>query len=915
MEPLYIVDGSGYIYRAFFGVQPLSTSSGLPTNALFGFTRMLIKLLRDLKAHYIVVAFDTAEPTFRHRMFSEYKANREECPADLVPQLPYFRKIVQAFGIQALELPGYEADDIIATLTNCFASPNQRVVIVSGDKDLTQLVTEDVEVYDAMRDIHYDVNGVVEKFGVRPNQIIDYLSLVGDSSDNVPGIRGVGPKSAQLLIQHFGSVEKLLEQPENIEKIRGLRGAAAIRGKVESDPAALRLSYDLIRLDSNVAPYNGMSDIQDFRWHGASSSLIQPLLEELEFANLAKSVPYNNGSESLSSNATRLDLDSKAYAAGESRRYHTVTTKDFDRFLDQLSGAKQFAFDTETTSLDVWSCNLVGLSFSWQEGVAYYLSVGSTLEPESNLDFRLIKERLSPIFAAPEVKKFGLNLKFDLNVLAAHGIPVRGVSFDSMLASYLLSPDRRQHGLSALTRVHLKETMQSFEELVGDAAHIGEVPVAAVTQYACHDADASYRLQPIMNGLLGPRTECSLRRVFEDLEMPLLPVLSQMEQVGIAIDLDFLSGLEQEFRRELAELEQRIHQLAGGPFNLNSPKQLSEVLFERLAISTAGIKKRESHYSTDESVLTKLSSKYPIAKELLQYRELFKLNSTYIVALQRLVNPKTVRIHTSFNQAVASSGRLSSSDPNLQNIPIKGERGRKIRQAFVARTGDVLISADYSQIELRVLAHMSGDENLVQAFINDDDIHSRTAREIFGEFAVAGDSSGHFRRLAKTINFGIVYGMGAFRLADQLGISRAQAQQYIDQYFARYPKVKRFFSEITQRCESEGYVETIYGRRRYLRDIDTSGRDAGYARRSLENFPLQGSAADIIKAAMVRLASELQSFSDSARLVLQVHDELLVECKEELAKDVSQTMVHVMEGAVSLQVPLKVETKIAKQWS
>lgn len=945
MTPLYLIDGSGYIFRAYYAVAPLTNSKGLSTNALFGFTRMLLKLLRDKKAEQIAVTFDTGEPTFRHKRYEAYKANRAECPADLVPQMPYFRKLVQALGIQSLEKPGVEADDIIATIALRVA-PKQPVVVVSGDKDLLQLVGDGITVFDPMRDSSYSPAKVREKLGVDPGQVRDYLALIGDTSDNVPGVKGIGPKTAQRLIEHFGSLEELYKKTNEIEGLSGLRGAKGVREKIESSLEVLRLSAELVSLDTAVEPFDKIETGEGFRWHGAVRELAAPLLAELEFGSMLDTLPFGGevppavitvDSEPIVLHPPVTDLSMTGgaipnglLATAPTKHYETITRERLPSFLAELRAVPRFAFDTETTSLDVLSAELVGISISWTPHSAYYLPLtGSFLkrpgadlwsvpaDERQYLDPDVVLAGLGPIFADPTVKKVGVNVKFDIGILAEHGYTVEGVDFDAMICSYVLNPDRRQHGLKALAERFLGEQMVTFEQMVGDASDAGSVPLETIAPYACHDADASFHLAVVMDKMLGEQTESarSLRSVFERIEMPLAPVLSRIERAGIRLDIPYLEGVGREFTAELESLEKRIHELAGRVFNINSPKQLGVVLFEELKLPTQGVRKNQSGYSTDANVLALLAPHHEIATQLLEYRELHKLQTTYVDSLKRLVNPKTGRIHTSFNQTIAATGRLSSSDPNLQNIPIRNPRGRRLRKAFIAAPDSVLISADYSQIELRVLAHLAEDKNLSDAFRSGADIHQRTAEEIFGADAARTPAEAkELRRVAKTINFGIVYGMGAFRLAGELGISRKQAQEYIDGYFGRYPNVQRYFDSLRQQIEREGYVETLFGRRRYAHELDTSGRDAGYAERSLLNAPIQGSAAEIIKAAMIELDRRLAPFGERARMVLQVHDELVVEVRSELQNELVEVVRSCMESAVSLDVPLRVDVRSGTSW-
>ena len=911
MEPLFLVDGSGYIYRAFYAIQPLSNSKGLPTNALLGFTRMLAKLIRDKNAKYIAIAFDTAEPTFRHVKYSEYKANRKEVPAELVPQFEYFQPIAEALGIKVLVKPGFEADDIIGTICKRFSSPEQKITVVSGDKDLTQLVDGSVEVWDGMRDIRYDRGGVKSKFGVFPEQIVDFLALTGDTSDNVPGIRGIGPKTAEALLGRFGTIDQMLANIPEIEQIEGLRGAKGVRAKIESSVEALRLSRELVRLECDVEPFNGFDGIDLFEWNGVDQTRAAPLFSELEFEQVLNGLRVSD--QSLTAQAAAGSSAGSSDRAEE--EFVIITASALPGFAADLKQQPIFAFDTETSSLEVHTCRLVGISISWQDGKGFYLPIDCDDEKERCLDSASVLELLGPIFSDPAAKKIGANLKFDIGVLEQHGYRVEGAAFDVMLASYVLTPDRRQHGLKDLAANHLNVQMKTYEQTVGDHDSIAAVPIDDVARYAGHDAEATWRLKAVLEKQLGERgSKPSLRSVFEDIEMPLVPVLSKIERTGIKVDLALLERLDTSYTAELAQLEQEIQHHAGSTFNINSPKQLSEILFDRLGISAKGVRKTQGGYSTDAEVLSKLAPEHPIAAKLLEYRELFKLKTTYVEALRRLARPDTARVHTSFNQAVAATGRLSSSDPNLQNIPIRNIRGRELRKVFIAEEGYKLISADYSQIELRLLAHLSGDSSLQQAFVRGEDIHLATAKELFGGALIGESEMKDLRRVAKTINFGIVYGMGAFRLAGELGISRSQAQQYIDSYFGRYPRVRKYFDELTEQSERLGYVESLFGRRRYSRDINTSGRDSGYANRSLLNAPLQGSAAEIIKLAMINLFRIYKDLDSDVRMVLQVHDELVFEVRESSADSAAETIRREMESAVKLLVPLKVDLSISSNW-
>ena len=897
METIYLVDGSGYIFRAYYAVAPLSTSSGMPTNALLGFTRMILKLLKDKKANNIAVAFDMGKPTFRHELYSEYKANRIECPEDLKTQMPYFRKIVQALGLACVEKEGFEADDIIATIAQKLATDETPVMIVSGDKDLTQLVNKNIIVWDAMRDITYDEWAVKEKFGVNPEQIRDYLAIVGDSSDNVPGIKGLGPKAAQRLLEEYGNIEKLLENIKQVQTLSGLRGAKGIQEKIESSIEILRLSQQLVSLDNQVTPFSEITDHNQLSWSGPKSDELEALFTELEFNSMIES-------------AHRVSNGRGLKELAKSKNYNLAP--NLTELAEKLSAAKSFAFDTETSSLDPISAELIGASFSVKDDEAYFVGFASH-DPNAKLvSLEEFKKIFSPIFANPEIKKSGSNLKFDIEVLKAKGVEVKGVEFDSLLAAHILNPDRRDYGLKSLALKLLGEHMVSYKELAGEAESLLEVPYDRLANYACHDADAALKVSKKLQLLLSKPGNENLNRVFAEIEMPLVEVLADMELAGIKIDAEYLAALSEELGMELGVLTTKIQALAGEEFNLNSPKQLGEVLFEKMKIPSKGVKKTQLGFSTNSAVLEKLLPEHEIIALILEYRELHKLKSTYVDALPPMINPITGRIHANFNQAIAATGRLSSNDPNLQNIPIKNARGRKIREAFKAKEGSQFIIADYSQIELRILAHLSEDAALSKAFVDGEDIHSRTAHELFGADLFSDQKE--LRRIAKTINFGIIYGMGAFRLSKELEIPRNKAQEYIDQYFARYPKVQQYFDALRKQIETLGYVETLFGRRRFKNDIDAAGRDPSYAERALLNAPLQGSASEIIKKAMINLHQVLAKFGQDARIVSQVHDELIIEASENLLDQVYPLVISAMENAVELNVPLKVEARVRYNW-
>lgn len=914
MPKLILIDGSGYIYRAFYAVtQPLTNSEGLPTNGLYGFTKMLTKLLnkeltRDSKTH-IAIAFDTAEPTFRHERFEAYKANRSEAPEDLVPQFPYFREIAKFMGFSILEQAGVEADDLIGTLAKKFEFAEQdgepfEIKIISGDKDLSQLVSDKISVYDAMRDITYDRDRVIEKFGIPPEKIVDYLAIVGDTSDNVPGIKGVGPKGACALLNHFGSIDDIISRVDEISTIKGLRGAANIQSTISGSINELLLSRELVTLKLDCEPLLSECTIEHLEFTGPEPQNLRELFEFLDFKNL-----YDEFIKKFSHTVEK-----------ERALVEVITRDNFPVLVEALRDQQELSIDLETDSLEVRSTKIIGIGFSiksGQEYSQYYVPFLSELpQYQNHLTLNEFIENFGHILSNQKILKIGSNLKFDYQVLKSNGIELKGIGFDTMIASYCLSPDMRDHGLKSLALRYLSAEMTTYDDLtLNGSVPLSEIPVQEVANYCGEDVLRSFELKEFLEDKLKTIGGFDLIELFTNIEMPLVPVLGDMELAGIKVDTEYLNNLADHFASELALLEDQIKKLAGRDFNVNSPKQLSEILFNDLSLPTKGIKKTTHGFSTDSDSLLKLKDHHDIANNLLEYREIFKLKSTYVDALLRLADEETHRIHANFNQSVTATGRLSSSNPNLQNIPIRNQRGRLLRNAFVADEGCDLVIADYSQIELRLLAHLSKDPTLIDSFLNDEDIHLRTAKELFGEIALAGAESKELRRAAKTINFGIVYGMGAIRLADELAISRKEAESYISGYFGRYPGVKNYFELTEQKIKTDGYIETLCGRRRYLGELDTSGRDPGYAVRSLLNAPLQGSAAEIIKIAMNNVARVISDkYSGVAKLVLQIHDELIIEVRSDSAKILEQELRHIMSSAIELLVPLKVESRISKSW-
>jgi DNA polymerase-1 len=921
-ETLYLVDGSSYIYRAYYAIRHLSSPSGFPTNAIYGFIQMLLKLLKDYDPQHVAVVFDAGRTTFRTEIYPEYKANRAAMPDDLRVQMEPIREVVRAFNIPTLELQGYEADDIIGALAGRFAGQGGKVVVVTGDKDLMQIVTDHVTLLDTMKGKESGIPEVVERFGVGPDLVIDILGLAGDSSDNIPGVPGIGEKTATKLIQEFGSLDKLLERAaevkgKNGEKLREFREQAL-------------LSRRLATIDCNV-PLE--VDFETLIAREPDRETLNSFFKKFGFTSLIK------------------ELTGKATLSPE--KYYTVTTAaELETLAARLEQAGEFAFDLETTSLDPRLADIVGLSFSYQDHEAYYIPVGhvtplqkKTLIPESGqagFDFaqpaqssqgrphsvegrslsvvegqlprNTVLDRLRPLLENPALRKVGQNIKFDMQVLANNGICLAGAWFDTMLASYLLDPSRKGHGLDTLAQEHLNHRMISYQDVTGSGKgqlNFAEVELETAARYAAEDADATWLLSRKLEPLLAAGGDDVL---FHTVEMPLASILAEMENHGVLLDCALLNSLSADFAGRMGVLEEQVYSLAGERFNINSPKQLGEVLFDRLGMKSGKKNKGKTGWSTDNEVLAALAEEQEIARLILDYRSVAKLKSTYTDALPRLVSPRTGRVHTSYNQTITSTGRLSSSDPNLQNIPIRTEEGRRIRHAFTAPPGHVIMSADYSQIELRVLAHLSGDTVFCHAFANDEDIHTRTAAEVFGLFPEM--VTPEMRRQAKTINFGIIYGQGSFSLAKQLGIARKTAEDFINTYKERHSGAIAFLDSCIREAEEHGAVRTILGRRLPIPDIRSSnGNVLAFARRNAINYPIQGSAADIIKCAMIRVDARIRQEQLQSRLIMQVHDELVFEVPDGELLKVEQLVEEEMGYAVETRVPLKVDISYGANWS
>ncbi len=880
-KTLFLIDGANYVFRAYYAIRSLATSKGQPTNALYGFTNMLLKLMREHGPDYVAICFDTAEPTFRDELYAEYKANREEPPDDLVRQFPYVEPIVDALAIPAVKKPGFEADDLIGTLARRFASSDLDVVIVSGDKDLMQLVGPNVRILDEMKELWIGEEEVKGRFGVSPGRVVDVLSLAGDASDNVPGVPGVGAKTASKLIAQYGSLDEVLAHADRID---GKVGKAI----AEHTKEAL-LSRQLVTIDTDVEL---KLDLKELERSEPEQAKMQAIFKELEFTRLLDQLAPQS---SISFAKYRLVTEEK-------------TLKDI---VNNIINKGILSIDLETDSLDPMRANIAGFALAWEEGEATYVPVGHTTLLSRQLPYDMVAKEIGSLLKDGRIKKIGQNLNYDLTILRRLGFEVQGVDLDTMLASYLIDPSER-HGLDPMSSRHLAHTTIRYEDVVGKGAKqrlFTEMDPEECRDYACEDADVALRLSNIFRRRID---EEKLSDLLYKMEMPLLHVLVDMQIAGMRIDSKMLAGLGKEFEQELDQLEVKIHALAGEEFNINSPKQLGEILFEKLSLP--GGKRTKTGFSTSQQVLEELAHRHELPMLVLRWRQLGKLKSTYVDSLQELVNPATGRVHTTFNQATAATGRLSSSDPNLQNIPARTDEGRKIREAFIADPGFVLISADYSQIELRVLAHLSKEEALIKAFAKGEDVHALTASGIFN---VAVDKvSREQRGVGKTVNFATIYGQTSYGLAQQLDISQGEAADYIENYFAKYPKVAAYRDEVIRRARKEGRVETIFGRRRFFPDINSSnGQLRQIAERMAFNTVFQGSAADIIKIAMIEVHAKLPQISKEARLLLQVHDELVIEAPEKDAEKVRAFLKNAMESAAKLSVPLVVDTGIGKNWA
>jgi len=907
IPPLILVDGSSYLYRAFFASQQanMRTSEGVPTGAVRLVTSMLRSLIKQYPQSPVAVVFDAKGKTFRDEIYTEYKAQRPPMPDDLRTQIEPIHNIVRAMGFPLLSVTGVEADDVIGTMAREASSKGIDTIISTGDKDMAQLVDQHVSLINTMNDTHMDVDGVTEKFGIPPELIIDFLALMGDKVDNIPGVPGVGEKTALALLQGIGGIADLYQNLDKIADL-GFRGSKTMAKKLEDNREEAELSYLLATIKTDLELD---IKVEDVPVPESDNQALAELFSQCEFKTWIRELG------DVVSDIASAEIDDEVIAAPDTIEYETILDQEsFTRWLKKLEAAELFAFDTETDSLNYMEANLIGLSFSVEPGKAAYLPVGHDyMGAPAQLERESVLTQLKPLLESEAHKIIGQHIKYDMNVLARYGIELKGIAYDTMLESYVLNSTATRHNMDAMADLYLGVKTVKFEEIAGKGKKqltFNQIEMEQAAPYAAEDADITLRLHQALHAKLSK--DITLETVFKDIELPLVPVLARMEQQGALVDANQLGQQSMEHATRLAELETKAHELAGTPFNLSSPKQLQEILFEQQKLPI--IKKTpKGAPSTAEEVLQELALDYPLPKMIIEHRSLSKLKSTYTDKLPQMINPPTGRIHTSYHQAVTATGRLSSSDPNLQNIPIRSTEGRRIRQAFVAPEGYKLIAADYSQIELRIMAHLSQDQGLLNAFAQGEDIHKATAAEVFK--VELDEVTTDQRRSAKAINFGLIYGMSAFGLAKQLGIGRNDAQRYIEHYFETYPGVQRYMDDVRTKAAEDGYVVTLFGRRLYLPEIKASnGMRRQAAERTAINAPMQGTAADIIKKAMVKVDDWLQNSDTGARMIMQVHDELILEVPEAEVEAVSKQLVELMQSAAELDVPLLVEAGVGDNW-
>ena len=903
-KSLFLIDGSAIAYRSYFAFikNPLTNSRGENTSAIFGFLRFLFMIFDNEKPDYLAVIFDPKGPTFRHQQYKEYKATRQKMPDDMRSQVPHIHEFLKALNIPTLEVEGFEADDVIGTLAKTAQKKGFESYMVTGDKDFMQLVDSGIKMYNPKRageEVEIlDEAGVESKVGLPPAKIIDYLALMGDTSDNIPGVPGIGPKTAVDLVREFGSVESVLENAEKVSRPK-------IRQNLQAHREVALLSKSLVTIDTDV-PLD--VEPESFKCREPDHELVVKLIKEFEFTSLLERFnPQNKTSE----------IEYKIVSSSE----------QLEEVVTSLKKAKFFVIDLETTERDPMRAEIVGIALSWEPGRAFYIPV--QVEKNKQQNSRTIKremflkgegdlfalnltEFLKPVLEDTRIKKSAHNIKYDMLVLSRHGIEMDGVSFDTMVGSFLLYPNLRQHNLDALALEHLGFVKISTSDLIGKGKKkisFAEVPIKDIAKYACEDADITFRLHQIFEPKL---TKGKLLELFQDVEMPLIYVLKDVEQTGVSLDLNFLSKMSRTMQNKLGELVETIYKEAGGEFNINSTQQLGHILFEKLQLPKK--KRTKTGYSTDVKVLEDLAKIHELPRTLIEYRELTKLKSTYVDALPSLVNPETGRLHTSYNQTIAATGRLSSSDPNLQNIPIRTELGREIRRAFIPADSDyVILDADYSQVELRVMAHLSKDPVLLEAFNNNEDIHAKTASLVFQ--VAPEDLTQEHRRKAKEVNFGIMYGMGVFGLATRLNISNEEAQEFIANYFTLYAKVKEYIDAMHAQVEEKGFVTTLLNRTRYLPEIRSKNHNIReFAKRTAVNTPIQGTAAELIKVAMINIWKKLKEKNLKTKMIMQVHDELVFEAPKAEVEEVKVLVKHEMENALALDVPIKADVGVGPNW-
>jgi len=887
-EKLLLVDGSSYLYRAFHALPDLRSSDGRPTGAIYGVLNMLQKLIKSERPDYLSVVFDTPVKTFRHDIFPEYKANRQKTPEDLIAQIEPLHQAIINLGLPLIAVDGVEADDVIGTLAMEAEKKNIKTLIATGDKDMAQLVTENIHLIDTMKDIRMGPREVLEKFGILPERFIDYLTLAGDTSDNIPGVEKVGPKTAIKWINEYGSLEGVIQ---NADQIKGKIG-----DNLNAALDQLDLFKTLVTIKCDVQTDSNFSDLIIGE---SNEDLLYEQLSDLGLHGLIK----------------QFDIQSPEKKPDVESNYHTIRTKnELDELIEVMKKAPYISFDTETTSLDYMNAELVGVSIALKPNEAFYIPINHNYEGvEKQLEEHFVLEALKPFLESDEIPKIGHNLKYDRHILQNLGIDLKGKLLDTMLFSYVNNSTITRHNLDAVSKRYLNINPTSYEDVAGKGAKqipFSEVSIEVASEYASEDADISLKLYEHIEPLV--QKETKLAKLYSEIEGPLIYTLGDIERNGVLIDSEKLNQQSKELEAKILELEQKVQKSAGEDFNLGSPKQLQEILYEKLGLPV--IKKTpKGQPSTAESVLQELSMDFPIVQDILSYRAISKLKSTYTDKLPKMVNSNTGRVHTSYHQAVTATGRLSSSDPNLQNIPIRSEEGRRIREAFIAPDGYKILAADYSQIELRIMAHLSRDQGLMDAFAKGQDIHQATAAEIFS--TNIDEVTANQRRSAKAINFGLIYGMSAFGLSKQLQITRAEAQNYIEQYFDRYPQVKHYMDETKQSAKKMGYVETVFGRRLYLADIESSNyQRRQYAERSAINAPMQGTAADLIKMAMILLHQKIREESFEAKIIMQVHDELVIEVNENQSDELSEITTSVMSEISKLDVDLKVDADIGNNW-